>query len=164
MSPLRAHRVRALVSCLVDGVAVGAVLASRAVPPWSRRRVLTAAGCCGLLLLDQLTADLPRAQREQHLLGEVGAPTAEDRRVLLQAGARALVVGTALQLVDRPVREALARRGVAHPHRWMGVLAGVLQAATALPAHQRLAAERARRDAELDAAVEAELQAMASGG
>jgi hypothetical protein len=163
VTSLRAHRIRALTSSLVDGLAVGALLAGREAPPLSRPRVLTATAAGVLLLLDQVTADLPQLLREARTLGTIGPPPPEERRVLAEGGARAVASGLVLQLLDRPVRGALARRGIRHPHRWIGATAALAQAAVVAPVHWRLAAERARRDAEQDAAIEAELQEMAAG-
>jgi hypothetical protein len=160
---LRTHRIRAVTSSLVEGLAVGGLLAGREAPPWSRPRVLIATAAGALLIVDQLSVDLPRVLREARTLGTVGAPPPEERRALVEAGVRAVAGGLALQLLDRPVRGRLARRGIRHPHRWFGAAAGLIQVAVVAPVYWRLAADRVRREAELDAAIEAELQEIAAG-
>ena len=152
-----------MTSSLVEALAVGALLAAREAPPWSRPRVLVAAAAGALLIADQLSVDLPRLMREARTLGIVGPTPPEERRALVEAGARAVAGGLALQLLDLPVRRGLAHRGIRHPHRWMGAAAALTQVATVTPVYWRLAGDRARREAELDAAIEAELQEMASG-
>ncbi len=152
-----------MTSSLIEGLAVGVVLAGREAPPWSRPRVLTGAGAAAVVMADQLSADLPLLLREARVHGTVRPTPPEERRAMVEAGVRAVVVGLALQLLDRPVRRELLRRGVRHPHRWIGAAAGLVQVAVVLPLHRRLAADRLRREAELDAVIEAELQAMAAG-
>lgn len=156
-------RARALASSALEGLAVGAVLASRASPPWSRPRLLTATAAGTLVVVDQLSLELPAVLRELGATGAVGQPPAHERRALLDAGARALGLGLLLQALDRPARAELARRGVAHPHRWFGLAAGVAHAAAVAPVYWRLGGERAAAEAERDASIEAELQAMAAG-
>ena len=152
-----------MISSLVEGLAVGALLAAREAPPWSRPRVRTAVAAGALLAVDQIGQDLPPLLRQVRTLGEVGPTPPEERRALVEAGARAVATGLALQLLDRPVRRRLAGRGVRHPHRWFATAAALAQVAVVAPVHWRLAADRARREAELDAAIEAELQEMAAG-
>lgn len=152
-----------MTSSLVEGLAVGGLLAGREAPPWSRPRVLIATAAGALLVVDQLSVDLPRVLREARTLGTVAATPPEERRALVEAGVRAVAGGLALQLLDRPVRGRLARRGIRHPHRWFGAAAGLTQVAVVAPVYWRLAADRARREAELDAAIEAELQEIAAG-
>jgi hypothetical protein len=163
VTSLRAHRIRALTSSLLEGLAVGTLLAAREAPPWSRPRVVAVTAAGGLLILDRASADLPRLLREARTLGTVAATPPEERRALSEAGARAVASGLVLQLLDRPIRRTLAHRGIRHPHRWIGALAALTHAAAVAPVHWRLAADRARREAELDAAIEAELQEMAAG-
>ena len=163
MTSLRAHRIRAVTSTLADGAAMGALLAVRAAPPWSRSRVLTAAAAAVLLLADQLSQDLPPLLRAVRTVGEVGPVPPEEHRALRDAAVRAAATGLGLQLLERPVVRTLTDRGVAHPHRWFGVAGAIAQVAAMAPVHWRRAADRARREAELDAAIEAELQEMAAG-
>jgi hypothetical protein len=143
-------------------LAVGAVLASRAAPPWSRPRLLTATAAGALVAVDQLSLELPAVLRELGAIGVVGQPPAHERRALLHAGTRALGLGLLLQVFDRPARAELARRG-AHPHRWFGLAAGLAHAAVVAPVYWRRGGEKAAAEAERDASIEAELQAMASG-
>jgi hypothetical protein len=133
-------------SSLVEGLAVGALLAAREAPPWSRPRVRTAVAAGALLAVDQIGQDLPPLLRQVRTLGEVGPTPPEEHRALVEA-----------------VRRRLAGHGVRHPHRWFAAAAALAQVAVVAPVHWRLAADRARREAELDAAIEAELQEMASG-
>jgi hypothetical protein len=163
VTSLHALRARALASSALEGLAVGAVLASRAAPPWSRPRLLTATAAGALVAVDQLSLELPAVLRELGATGAVGQPPAHERRALLHAGTRALGLGLLLQVFDRPARAELARRGVAHPHRWFGLAAGLAHAAVVAPVYWRLGGERAAAEAERDASIEAELQAMASG-
>lgn len=164
MTSLRAHRARALASIVAESAAVGAVLASREAPPRSRRRVLTATAAGAVVAADQAALDLPAVLREARTTGTVGPVPPHERGALVQSAARALVLGVLLQVVDRPARDRLTRRGVPHPHRWLGAAAAVAHTAVLGPVYWRLAAERARADAEREAAIEAELQEMAAGG
>jgi hypothetical protein len=163
VTSLRTHRIRAVTSSLVDGLAVGALLAAREAPAWSRPRLLTAAAATALLLTDQVSQDLPAVLRQVRTTGALPPTPPEERRAARDAGARAVATGLALQLLDRPARRGLSRRGVRHPHRWVGAVAALGQAAVVAPVRWQLATERARRDARLDAAIEAELQEMAAG-
>jgi hypothetical protein len=160
---LSAHRVRALISSGVEGAAVGAVLASREAPRWSRARVLTAAAAGTAVAADQLSADLPAVLRELRTSGVVTEPLPHERRAMVHAGVRALGLGLLLQLVDRPARAALTRRGVVHPHRWFGAAGGLAHLALLAPVYWRLGAERAAAEVARSAAIDAELQAMAAG-
>jgi hypothetical protein len=150
-------------SSLVEGLVVGTLLAAREAPRWSRPRVRTAVAAGALLVADQVSQDLPPLLRQVRTLGEVGPTPPEERRALVEAGARTVATGLVLQLLDRPVRRSLAGRGVRHPHRWFAAAAALAQVAIVAPVHWRLADDRARREAELDAAIEAELQEMAAG-
>ncbi len=164
VTTLRAHRVRALASIVAEGAAVGAVLASREAPPRSRRRVLTATAAGAVIAADQTALELPAVLREARTTGTVGPVPAHERGALVEAGTRALLLGVLLQVVDRPALERLTRRGIPHPHRWLGAAAAVAHTAVLAPVYWRLAGERARADAEREAAIEAELQEMAAGG
>ena len=167
VTSLRAHRIRAVTSSLVEGLAVGGLLAGREAPPWSRPRVRTrgrsrsTAG--GRPDRRRTCPRLLRAGRAPS--GTVGPTPPEERRALVEAGARAVATGLALQLLDRPVRRQARRgRGVRHPHRWFGGSGRRWpRLRSSRRSHWRLAADRARREAELDAAIEAELQEMAAG-
>ncbi len=152
-----------MTSSLVEGLVVGTLLAAREAPPWSRPRVRTAVAAGALLVADQVSQDLPPLLRQVRTLGEVGPTPPEERRARVEAGARNVATGLVLQLLDRPVRRSLAGRGVRHPHRWFAAAAALAQVAIVAPVHWRLADDRARREAELDAAIEAELQEMAAG-
>ena len=163
VTSLRAHRSRALASIVLEGVAVGAVLASREAPPWSRPRVLTATAAGAAVLADQADIELRAVRQDLRTTGTVGPPPPHERRALLAAGARALLSGLLLQVLDRPVLDRLTRRGVRHPHRWAGAVAAVSHTAVLAPVYWRLGADRARADAEREAAIDAELQAMAAG-
>ncbi|WP_091367084.1 hypothetical protein [Geodermatophilus telluris] len=163
MTSLLAHRCRAVVSTLAEGVAVGAVLASRNAPPWSPARVRTCAGAVALVVADQLSGELPAALREFRRTGEVPPTPAHERRALVRAGVSGWAVGLLLWALDRPAQRALARRGVLRPHRWLGAAGGLAHAAAVAPVHWRLAADRAAAEVEREASVEAELQAMAAG-
>ncbi|WP_222263544.1 hypothetical protein [Modestobacter marinus] len=163
MTSLLAHRVRALASSVLEGLAVGGLVASREAPPWSRPRVLISAAAGAALTADQASLELPAMLREHRATGTVSPAPPHERRALAHAGAHALVVGLLLQVLDRPVRDRLAQRGVRHPHRWFGAIAAVAHLAALAPVYWRLAADRARADAEREAAIEAELQEMAAG-
>jgi hypothetical protein len=158
-----AHRVRALTSSVLEGLAVGGLVASREAPPRSRPRVLAATAAGVVLAADQASLELPAMLREHRVTGAVGPTPAHERRALLQGSARALGFGLLLQLLDRPVRASLARRGVRHPHRWFGAVAAAGQIAVLVPVYWRLGTDRARAAAEREAAIEAELQEMAAG-
>ena len=163
VTSLLAHRSRATVSSVLEGLAVGAVLASREAPPWSRARVRTAVAAGALVGIDQLTAELTAALAEYRRTGEVPPVPVHERRALLRAASRGTGVGLLLWAVDRPAREGLTRRGVRRPHRWLGLVGGLAHAAAVAPVYWRLAGERAAAEVERDAAVEAELQEMAAG-
>jgi hypothetical protein len=163
VTSLIAHRLRALASSVLEGLAVGGLVASREAPPWSRPRVLTAAAAGVVLTADQASLELPSMLREHRATGTVSPAPPHERRALVDAGIRALVVGLLLQVLDRPVRDRLARRGVRHPHRWFAAAAAVAHVAALAPVYWQLAAERARAEAEREAAIEAELQEMAAG-
>ena len=163
VTSLAAARARAVASSLLEGLAVGAVLASREAPPWSPTRVRTATAAAGLVAADQVGAELSAALREAARTGEVPPVPEHERRALVQAGVRGLGVGLLMTALDRPVLDALARRGVRRPHRWLGTAAGLAHVAAIAPVYWRLGGERAAAEVERDAAVEAELQAMAAG-
>ncbi|WP_409331858.1 hypothetical protein [Trujillonella humicola] len=163
MTALRLHRVRALTSSLVEGVAVGAVLAGREHPPWSRRRVLTAAAAGLAVVGDQLSAELPRALRDSWATGEPGPPPPHERLARVHGGIRALGLGLLVQVLDRPVRDRLALSGVRRPHRWWGAAVALAHTAVLVPVHWRLAADRYAAELARDAAVEAELQRIVAG-
>ena len=163
VTSLLASRCRAVASTLAEGLAVGAVLASRDAPPWSPPRVRTALAAVALVAADQLSGELPAALREFRRTGEVPPTPAHERRALVRAGVHGTGVGLLLWAVDRPAQRALARRGVVRPHRLLGIVGGLAHAAAVAPVHWRLAGERAAAEVERDASVEAELQEMAAG-
>jgi hypothetical protein len=164
VTSLRAHRFRALTSSVLEGLAVGAVLAGRGAPPWSRSRVRTATAAGALMAVDQVSAELPTVLREVRRTGEVPPVPAHERRAVVRAGIRGVGLGLLVRALEGPVIEALTRRGVPHPHRWLGLAAGSSHAAVVAPVYWRLGGERAAAETERDAAVDAELQVMAAGG
>jgi hypothetical protein len=160
---LSAHRFRALLSSLVDGAAVGAVLAGRELPPRSRPRALVVSAAVAAVAADQVTADLPAVLRELRTTGAVPPQPPHERRAMLRAGGCALGLGLLLQLVDRPTRAALTRRGAVHPHRWLGAAAGFAHVLLVAPVYWRLGAERAAAETARSARIDAELQEMVAG-
>jgi hypothetical protein len=164
VTSLRAHRARALAGIVAEGAALGAVLASREAPPRSRPRVLTATAAVAVVAADRTALELGAVLQERRTTGTVGPVPPHERRGLVAAGTRAVLVGLALQVLDRPARDRLTRRGTAHPHRWVGAAAAVAHTAVLAPVYWRLGTDRARAEAEREAAIDAELQAMAAGG
>ena len=161
------HRARAVVSSVLDGVVVGLGEAALDHPRRSaaRRRAYLAASA--LVVADAAVTELPTVQAIAS--GRPPRPVAPaEQQLSMGAGLVSVGWGFVATLVDGPLARALTARGAARPHLVVGIAAGVLTTASALPlwwrrSTLRIAADarQAREDADV-AAWEAELQETVS--
>ena len=139
------HRVRALGSAALDGLVVGAAEAALDLPPrsWARARVYSAV--LGAVVVEPVVRELPALRRALRGL-PVLPEDPEDRAARLHQALATTGWGLAVTVVDGPLARALRRRGHAHPHLLLGVVAGVATATSTVPVWWRRATARIVRD------------------
>jgi hypothetical protein len=147
------HHARAVLRCATDGLMIGLAEAALDHPARSRGRRRLNLAALAAVATDSVVQELPWVR----LLLVHGTPpdpvATEDLDVLVRQGLAALGWGLAVTVVDGPLAPVLRRRGVTRPHALMGVVVGLLTAATTLPGWWRQADERAaveRETARLD--------------
>ncbi|MQA34201.1 hypothetical protein [Modestobacter roseus] len=146
MASLAAHRVHAVVSSVVDGVAVGGAEAALDLPPRSAARWRVYLAVMAAVAADTVAQDLPSLRRAfQGMPLEPTDPA--DHAVLRHQGLVSTGWGLGVTAVHRPLARALRRRGHRRPHLLLGVLAGIGTSACTLPVRWRRATERAAEDA-----------------
>jgi hypothetical protein len=150
MASLTRHRVRAVVSCVVDGILVGGAEAALDLPARSRPRAAAYAALLGVTAADTLVKELPTLRRLVRGLPPEPAPSA-DSAAAMRSGLVCGAWGLVATVVDGPAARALGRRGTAHPHVLLGVLVGVATALSTLPIWWDRAAARAAADEASDA-------------
>ncbi|MGY1838626.1 MULTISPECIES: hypothetical protein [unclassified Modestobacter] len=145
MASLSAHRVHAVLSSVVDGVAVGGAEAALDHPARSaaRRRVYLAG--MAVVAAETVAHELPALRRTFRGM-PIEPPDPADQAVLRHQGLASVGWGLGISAVHRPLARALRRRGSRRPHLLLGILAGVGTAATTLPVRWRRATERAAED------------------
>jgi hypothetical protein len=145
MASLTRHRLRAVLSSLVDAVVVGGAEAALDFPPRSRQRAAVYAGVTAVAATDTLVPELPTLRRA--LRGLPPEPTLPaDRTAVLRQALVSGAWGLLVTVVDGPAARALRRRGHRRPHLLLGVLAGVATALSTLPIWWDRAAARAAAD------------------
>ncbi len=145
MASLTRHRLRAVLSSLVDAVEVGGAEAALDFPPRSRERAAVYAGVTAVAATDTLVPELPTLRRA--LRGLPPEPTLPaDRTAVLRQALVSGAWGLLVTVVDGPAARALRRRGHQRPHLLLGVLAGVATALSTLPIWWDRAAARAAAD------------------
>ena len=152
MASLAAHRVRAVLSAVLDGVVVGAAEAALDLPPrsWARARVYL--GITAAVAAETAVRELPTLRRVLDGLPVVP----EDPRQRSARLQQALVTtgwGLVVTVVDGPLARALRRRGATRPHVVLGVVVGVATAVSTVPVWWRRAGEKAADDAYEEAAL-----------
>jgi hypothetical protein len=161
MASLIRHRLRAVLSSLVDAVVVGGAEAALDFPPRSRERAAVYAGVTAVAATDALVPELPMLRRA--LRGLPPEPTLPaDRTALLRQALVSGAWGLLVTVVDGPAAHALRRRGHERPHLLLGVLAGVATALSTLPIWWDRAAARAAAD-EASEALDRELAELLGG-
>ncbi|GAB3344414.1 hypothetical protein [Modestobacter lapidis] len=160
MAPHLRHRLRALLSSLVDGLLVGGAEAALDLPARSRQRATVYAGLLAVTCADMLVKELPTLRRMARGLPSEPAP-ASDTTAAMASGLVCGAWGLAVTVVDGPAARALSRRGSRHPHLLLGALAGVATALSTLPIWWERAAARAAAD-DASEALDRELEALLS--
>lgn len=166
MASLASHRVRAVLSAVLDGAVVGGAEAALDLPPrsWPRARVYLA--ITAAVAAETAARELPTLRRVLDGLPVVP----EDPRQRSARLHQALVTvgwGLVVTVVDGPLAGALRRRGSARPHLLLGAAVGVATAASTLPVWWRRAGQQAADDAYTDealASLDAELAELLDGG
>lgn len=161
MASLLRHRVRAVVSSLLDGVLVGGAEAALDLPPRSRQRATAYAALLTVTAVDAVVPELPALRRSFRGLMPDPTPPA-DRTAVLHSGLVSCAWGLAVTVLDGPAAQALRRRGHRRPHLVLGVLAGVGTALSTLPIWWDRAAARAAAD-EASEALDRELADLLAG-
>ncbi|MGY1856219.1 hypothetical protein [Modestobacter sp. SYSU DS0290] len=145
MASLAAHRVHAVLSSVVDGVAVGGAEAALDHPARSAARRRAYLAVMAVVAAETIAHDLPALRRTfQGMPMEPADPA--DHAVLRHQGLVSTGWGLGVTAVHRPLARVLRRRGHRRPHLLLGVLAGVGTAACTLPVRWRRATERAAED------------------
>ncbi|SNS50328.1 hypothetical protein SAMN06893096_104399 [Geodermatophilus pulveris] len=145
MASATSHRVRAVVSAVVDGLVVGSAEAALELPArsWARARVYLAIGAA--VTGETVVRELPTLRRALR-----GLPPLPDEPYDQTARlAQALVTtgwGLVATVLDGPVSRELSRRGHAHPHLLLGLVVGVATAVSAAPVWWRRATARIAQD------------------
>jgi hypothetical protein len=150
MASLTRHRLRAVVSSLVDGLLVGGAEAALDFPPRSRERATVYAAVLTVSGIDALAPEVVTVRRAFRGLPPEPTPPA-DRTATLSSGLVSCAWGVAITVLDGPAARALRRRGHQRPHLLLGVLAGVATALSTLPIWWDRAAARAAADEASDA-------------
>ncbi|MGY1842818.1 hypothetical protein [Modestobacter sp. SYSU DS0875] len=155
MASLATHRLHAVLSTVVDGVAVGGAEAALDHPARSAARRRLYLAVLAVVAAETVAHDLPALRRTfQGMPIEPADPA--DHAVLRHQGLVSTAWGLGVTAVHRPLARALRRRGHRRPHLLLGILAGVGTAACTLPVRWRRATERAAEDL-ASARVDAEL-------
>ncbi|WP_222193672.1 hypothetical protein [Modestobacter italicus] len=145
MASLASHRVHAVLSTVVDGLAVGGAEAALDHPARSAARLRVQLAVVAVVAAETVAHDLPALRRA--FSGMPTQPThPADQAVLRHQGLVRTGWGLGAAAVHGPLARALRRRGHRRPHLLLGVLAGVGTAACTLPVRWRRATERAAED------------------
>ena len=161
MASLTRHRVRAVVSCVLDGVLVGGAEAALELPARSRQRATAYGVLLTVTAVDALAPELPQLRRAFHGLTPDPTPPA-DRTAVLRSGLVCGAVGLAATVVRGPAVQALRARGSRRPHLVLGLLTGLATALGTLPVWWDRAAARAAAD-EASEALDRELEELLAG-
>jgi hypothetical protein len=150
MASLPRHRMRAVLSSLVDGFLVGGAEAALDLPPRSRQRATVYAALLVVTGADALVKELPSLRRIARGLPTEPVPST-DSSAAMHSGLVCGAWGLVATVVDGPAARALGSHGHRHPHLLLGVLVGTATALSTLPIWWDRAAVRAAADEASDA-------------